>query len=122
MNVGERIAAGDISLFAVETQTSPADRQSLLRLQELIRRQFDEYTYLEVGSHVGGSIFPHLVDERCAKVISIDARPSEQPDERGVYFKYDDNTVARMLSTLERAAGTENLRKVETHTAMSRDV
>jgi hypothetical protein len=46
----------DPDLFAaIPTQTSPEDRRSFLILQRAVRRG-GPYSYLEIGSHVGGTI------------------------------------------------------------------
>ena len=79
----ERIEFCDVSLFAVETQTTEKDRRSFLSIQRFIRRNFQDYTYLEVGSHLGGSLFPYLLDKRCASVISVDPRPPHSQTSAG---------------------------------------
>ena len=114
MDYASAIAAGDISVFRVPSQTTVDDRWSLLRLQRLVRQAYRPYSYLEVGSHLGGSIFPHLVDERCSSIVSIDPRPEAQPDQRGRDFFYDGNTTRRMLDTLSAAAGEAALVKIRT--------
>lgn len=59
-----------------------------------------QYTYLEIGSHLGGSIQQYLVDPQCAVVYSIDMRPTEVPDERDLIVYYNGNSTARMLENL----------------------
>lgn len=59
-----------------------------------------DYTYLEIGSHLGGTIQPHYVDPRCKLIYSIDKRPALQPDERGRNFEYAANSTAKMLTNL----------------------
>ena len=122
MDIESRVATGDVSMFVVESQTSPNDRRSLLRLQNLVATGWPGYAYLEVGSHVGGSIFPHLVDRRCGRIVSIDPRPAAQPDERGVLFPYNDNSAERMLRILERAAGAGSTAKLEVFTTTTASV
>lgn len=91
----------DVVLFsAIPSQTTDADRQSLLAVQNCTRDQGDSYVYLEIGSHLGGSIQPHLLDPKCAKIYSIDKRPAAQPDERGQMYPYPDNSTNRMLANL----------------------
>lgn len=85
---------------AVSTQLFPDDRRSILAVQEFVARHFGTYSYLEVGSFLGGSLQPHLADGRCVAVYSVDPRPPRQPDERGEQFEYPDNTTQRMLETL----------------------
>lgn len=102
----------DIGFFdAVPTQLSSPDRRSILTVQQLVAARLGEYAYLEIGSYLGGSLQPHLRDERCVAVYSIDTRPAFQPDERGEKFEYPDNTTQRMLDTLAPAYG-RHLRKL----------
>ena len=109
----ERIEAGDVSLFdCIETQNTSDDRNSLLQLQLAVRRG-GPYAYLEVGSHVGGTLQPHVVDPLCIEIISVDARPASQPDQRGKIFDYPENSTARMLESLATVPGA-NLRKIRT--------
>ncbi len=97
----DRVASLDISLFSqIPSQTTDADKRSLLAAQVTTRDSPDGYVYLEIGSHLGGSIQPHLLDPKCNKIYSIDKRPSVQPDERGRQFEYRDNSTERMLSLL----------------------
>src|SRR5580700_12032764 len=96
-DVDERITALDLSLFdGVSTQTYPEDRSSLLLLQRCVRRSGD-YIYAEIGSHLGGTLQPHLVDSRCTLIYSIDKRPLEQPDESRGVWQYEGNSTKRML-------------------------
>jgi len=93
----------DTGLFdAIASQTSPEDRTSLLLLQRCVRRD-EPYVYLEIGSHLGGTIQPHYADPRCARIYSIDKRPPSQPDQRGREFAYPENSTARMLANLKSA-------------------
>ncbi len=62
------------------------------------------YCYLEIGSHLGGSIQPHLLDDECARIYSLDLRCAWQPDARGPDFDYPDNSTARMLDHLRRVS------------------
>jgi hypothetical protein len=108
-----RIERLDTTLFAqIQSQTTEADRKSLLAIQACTRERFTEYVYLEIGSHLGGSIQPHLLDPKCKKIYSIDKRPSSQPDERGPVYEYRDNSTERMVSLLT-AISPESAKKVE---------
>jgi hypothetical protein len=99
MTLAERIAALDATLFdAIETETTPGDRQSLLALHQAARR--DRFAYLEIGSHLGGSLQVLVRDERCERIVSIDSRPPQQPDERGHAFFYPENLSKRMRALL----------------------
>jgi hypothetical protein len=91
----------DLALFStIESQSTDPDKQSLLAVQSAVRGLRDSYVYLEIGSHVGGSIQPHLLDDRCARIYSIDKRPLVQPDARGVDFHYLNNSTERMMENL----------------------
>jgi hypothetical protein len=106
----ERIAARDVSLFEhVLSQTTEADRASLLALHESIRRA--EFRYLEVGSHIGGSLQVVVRDPRCVEIVSIDPRP--------VTPGYPKNSTDRMMRALSVVPGADlsKLRTVEASTA-----
>ncbi len=120
----DRINNLDVSLFAaIPTQTTSGDRRSLLAVQRATAGRHKEYVYLEIGSHLGGSIQPHLADERCRRIYSIDARPAQQPDDRspGYVARYDDNSTARML-TLLGSIGAGDLAKIECFDADASEV
>ena len=110
----ELVKALDARVFIVPTQTTEADRVSLLRLQNIVADTYPGYRYLEIGSHLGGSIFPHLINSRCASIVSIDSRPTSQPDERGQVCGYEDNSSATMIRVLSEAARENAANKVRT--------
>ena len=94
------IDAIDTGLFAmIPSQTTDEDRRTLLSIQRFIRKN-GEYAYLEIGSHLGGTIQPHYLDPRCSLIYSIDKRPPFQPDERGRNFDYPDNSTEKMLENI----------------------
>jgi Methyltransferase domain len=99
--VARRISALDTSLFAsIPSESSDNDKRSLLACQNAMRHLRSGYGYLEIGSYLGGSIQPHLLDPLCARIVSIDKRPEEMPDNRGLTYKYPQNTTARMVELL----------------------
>jgi len=108
------INAADASAFVVESQTSHNDKVSLLRIQRLIGSRLDTYAYAEVGSHLGGTLAPHLADPHCRMAISIDPRPLEHPDAFGRSFVYNGNSTARMLEVLRSALPESCLAKLTT--------
>ena len=110
----QSIAALDISLFKVQSETTFEDRRSLLAIQNAVRQGKKEYVYLECGSHIGGSLLPHVLDPRCRTAYSVDKRPQAQLDERGYSHPYPGNSSQRMMATLSREVSTENLSKVRT--------
>lgn len=109
-----RIEQLDPTLFVLESQTSIKDRTSLLNLQRLIRRGSSAYCYFEIGSHLGGSLLPHLADPHCAWAISVDPRPQSQADERGHVAVYNENSTDRMIGGLRKFLPEENLEKLQT--------
>jgi hypothetical protein len=105
----------DIEVFAVPSQTTPLDGRSLLTIQNAVRGAAPGYVYLEVGSHYGGTLFPHLLDPLCRQVISVDKRPESQPDERGVIFDYNGNSTKRMLEGLRTHLSSSAMQKLITY-------
>ena len=58
------------SLFdAIRSQTTAKDRKSLLALQRFVRLGPKKYSYLEIGSHLGG-VFSRISSIPCA-IVSI---------------------------------------------------
>ena len=102
-DIAQQVDALDISLFAaIPSQTTAPDRRMLLAVQRATARKHGSYVYLEIGSHLGGSLQPHVLDSRCAKIYSIDPRPAMQPDDRspGYVHRYEGNSTPRMLDLL----------------------
>jgi hypothetical protein len=114
IKVVNAIEAVDATAFVVESQTSHNDKVSFLRLQRLIRSRLDNYVYSEVGSHLGGTLAPHLADPRCRMAISIDSRPLEHPDAFGRSFVYQGNSTARMVERLKSVLPETCLSKLST--------
>jgi hypothetical protein len=104
----------DLKLFqAIPSQSSDEDKQSLLAVQLAVRELCPDYNYLEVGSYIGGSIQSHLLDDSCARIISIDKRPDSQPDERGVDFLYNNNSTKRMLDNLSALGPLDKITTID---------
>lgn len=113
-NFEERLYKLDLSLFKkIESQSVDEDKKSFLACQLALREIKQTYNYLEIGSYLGGSIQPHLLDDKCAKIYSIDKRPETQPDERGVDYTYLNNSTTRMLELLAEISA-ESLNKIIT--------
>ncbi len=103
-NFARRLEALDVTLFgAIESQSTDDDRRAWLAVQRAVRRS-SGYVYLEIGSHLGGSIQQHIVDPWCRAIVSIDKRPESLPDDRGRVVRYQDNSTARMRENLARIA------------------
>jgi len=112
-DIAHKVRSSDTSLFLLPTQTSQKDQVTLLMLQAAVG-DHSTYAYLEVGSHLGGSLCPHLLDPHCRVAISVDPRPASQADERGRMFDYAENSTARMLAALSTRIPSEGLRKLIT--------
>lgn len=113
-NFEQSLSGLDLKLFEkISSQSSDNDKRSLLACQLATRELAPGYNYLEIGSYLGGSIQPHLLDEKCGRIFSIDMRPEKQPDERGAEYTYLNNSTARMLDKLREVA-PDNLGKIET--------
>jgi hypothetical protein len=122
VDIEDRINSLDIGLFeAVPSQTYPEDRQSLLLLQKSIRQPAN-YIYLEIGSHLGGTLQPHLLDSRCTLIYSIDKRPLALPDEFTGEVYYPGNSTKRMLDGLREAFPESAVEKIRTFDSDARDL
>ncbi len=111
----------DLGLFQrIPSQSTEMDKASLLAIQAAVRELVPKYRYLEIGSYLGGSIQPHLLDPRCRRIYSIDKRPPQQPDARGYDWRYENNSTERMLAKLRDVA--EDLSKIVTIDGDTRDV
>lgn len=96
----------DLELFRhIGSQSTTCDKRSLLALQVACRQTVSDYSWLEIGSHLGGSLQALVVDPKCMCIISIDPRPQLQPDERGQNYHYTDNSTERMLDLLQKIPG-----------------
>ena len=112
----------DIGIFDfIETQMSDPDKKAILSLQRRKMETRESYCYLEIGSHLGGSIQPFLVDPHCMKIYSIDKRPPSQPDIRGKVFEYPGNSTARMLNNL-RDFSEKDVQKITCFDSDAREV
>jgi hypothetical protein len=90
------------------------DHNTMLALQAIIQKE-DPCVYLEVGSLLGGSMVPYLLDPRCTEVHSVDLRPAMTPDERFRDFDYDHVTTLQMIENLKREVPYENMEKLRTY-------
>ena len=101
MELADRIAALDTTLFdEIATETTVSDRKSLLSLHQACAERTGRFSYLEIGSHLGGSLQVLIRDPRCTRIVSIDARPPSMPDASGLDWKYAENSTARMRHLL----------------------
>ena len=116
-NAVSLIDAADPAIFELETSTSLADRVSFLMAQRVARAGSNRYNYLEIGSYLGGTLLPYLLDPICERIISIDKRPISQPDERARQFFYVGVTTAVMIDRLRVLVPEKELGKLRTFDA-----
>lgn len=100
MNLARISDAEILGQFPIESQTSLADKDALLKLRDWVGAS-GSYSYLEIGSYLGGSLVPFLGDSRCTRVLSVDDRGRQQHDERGMVFDYCGVTSSDMLARLK---------------------
>lgn len=117
-----RLDALDVSLFKdIKSQTKKGDRASLLALQSAAAERYGTFVYLEIGSHLGGSLQAFVRDDRVSRIISIDLRPEFTPDDRGKDIPYQGNSTQRMLDLLG-AIPAVDLTKIHTIDADTRSL
>ena len=110
-----RIQTRDVSIFNILTAMTSEDRRSFLDVQNVVRDFDQQYSYLEVGSELGGSLIAPLIDSRCRTAISIDIRTPNSPDERGKAAEYAGNSTKSMIEGLRSAGATSaDLSKLRT--------
>ena len=56
--------------------------RSLLAVHNAVAARTDGFSYLGIGSHLGGSLQAVIADPRCTRAVSIDPRPQSRPDDR----------------------------------------
>jgi hypothetical protein len=97
----DRVDALDTTLFdPVLSQTQDWDRRALLALHSAVAAAKGSFTYLEIGSYLGGSLQAPIQDPRCSTILSIDSRPDAPPDKRTGVWAYEDNSTAHMVRLL----------------------
>ena len=109
--ITERVNNLDVSLYEmIPSLTLKSEQRALLAVQRATVGRRDRYAYLEIGSHLGGTIQPHLVDSRCKRIYSVDPRPHSQPDDRSPGFidTYEGNSTERMLELLQMIDAEES--------------
>ena len=76
------------TFFPIHSQTSREDKVFLINTIRLLNSNLNSYNYLEIGSYLGGSLTPFIIDKKCKKILSIDKRNLKLSDERGENFDY----------------------------------
>jgi hypothetical protein len=108
VDFGQRVASLDLDLFRhIEAELTDDDKRSLLAIQSAIREKRESFCYLEIGSHLGGSIQPYLLDSKCTAIISIDKRTNGHRDGRSINAALSDASTASMLNNLERISAAD---------------
>ena len=113
MEFEDRIGSLDLTLFErIPSQSTRGDRISWLALQRAVRNAKGSFTYLEIGSYLGGSLQPYLMDPRCRRIYSdlISGR-ARFLTIRGSVYSYAGSTTERMLNNL-RAIDNGQIGKV----------
>jgi hypothetical protein len=122
--IADRVAALDTGLLAhIESAATDDDRKSLLAVHNGVAARCGDFSYLEIGSHLGGSLQAVVADPRCVKVVSIDSRVRWVPDDRpgGLPSEYVDNTTEHMLRLLA-AVPDADMSKLETLDERTQDL
>lgn len=88
--------------FPIESQTSQTDKEVILTVKSMVAKFKQNYSYVEIGSYLGGSLTPFLMDSSCELIFSIDERERQQPDERGAKFDYAGVTNQTMIDNLKK--------------------
>ena len=108
MSFEAQLEALDRKLFdSIESESTPEDQRSLLALQVACRNTSQRFGWLEIGSHLGGSLQTLVRDPRCGRISSIDARPDAVPDARIRTCAYPENSTQRMLERLGEIPGAD---------------
>lgn len=88
--------------FPIPSQTSINDKIFILKTINILNKKLNTYKYLEIGSYLGGSLTPFLLDENCKKIFSIDKREQCIADARDELWNYKNITENDMLNTIKQ--------------------
>lgn len=89
------------------------DQASLLALRKIVQAEAP-CVYLEIGSELGRSLLPALLDPECTAVHSVDLRPVSTPDSRGRTWEYG-ITTQQMRDSLAAVATPAQMDKLYTY-------
>lgn len=85
--------------ITIPAQLNSNDVGALISIMDFVSSH-GAYSYLEIGSYLGGSLHWHLSNPRCQRVVSIDKRSRDKiKDERLINYAYK-ITTQDMLDTL----------------------
>lgn len=94
----------------IPSQLSPGDSQTLQDVMHL----FPDYTYMEIGSYLGGSLQWHLTNSCCKHVYSIDKRSTSKIlDERNIDYAYSATTQDMLDLLAEHNLPTDRLTTID---------
>lgn len=85
--------------MTIPNQLSGQDIQTLISIMNFVCSH-GPYSYLEIGSYLGGSLQWHLSNSHCKQIVSIDKRSQDKiKDERHIDYAYT-VTTQDMLNVL----------------------
>ena len=90
------------TFFPIHSQTSREDKVFLINTIRLLNSNLNSYNYLEIGSYLGGSLTPFIIDKKCKKILSIDKRNLKLSDERGENFDYKNIPEKKMFLNIKK--------------------
>ncbi len=99
--------------FKLKGQVGRRGTRTLINVQEIAAKD-GSYRYLEIGSYLGKSLQPHVMDDDCIEALSIDLRPEMTPDARGALDQYKHVTTQDMLDGLRQYANDSQMQKLST--------
>jgi hypothetical protein len=106
-DLAARIESLDEGLLStIEPDMPPWDQRALLALHGAVAARAP-FRYLEIGSYHGSSLQVVIRDPRCGRIVSIDPRIAEAPDDARGTTSYDDNTTERMVELLREVPGAD---------------
>lgn len=97
----------------IPTQLSPGDCRVLQAVLNHVSQQ-QPYTYLEIGSYLGGSLHAHLTTPRCELAWSVDTRRRNQiQDERNIDYAYTATTQDMLDLFAANSIPTQRLHTID---------
>ncbi len=87
--------------FPIPSQTSLVDKAVILKINKLMNLRTKNFIYIEIGSYLGGSLTPFLINENCKRVISVDKRNQIIDDERNEKWSYKKISEKLMIKGLK---------------------
>lgn len=104
--------------FKLRGQVGIRGTRTLINVQEIASND-GPYRYFEIGSYLGKSLQPHVMDDDCFSALSIDLRPGRTPDEQGALDQYQHVTTRHMLDGRRQYASDSQMQKLSTRETTS---